>query len=75
MKSWEGESKNAPNQEEKAIKLKYYKKWIQETLDLIGGIDADKFSGGIAYLLLALAYRIDYLILPEGKLLKRSLRL
>ena len=57
-------------EEEKAIKLKFYKKWIQETLDLIGDVDADKFSGGIAYLLLALAYRIDYLILPEGKLLK-----
>jgi hypothetical protein len=56
-------------EEEKAVKFKYFKKWIRETLDLIGGIDVDKYSGGIAYLLLALAYRIDYLILPEGKLL------
>ncbi|HWI93744.1 MAG TPA: hypothetical protein VNT20_20825 [Flavisolibacter sp.] len=56
-------------EEEKAIKLKYFKLWIQETLDLAASIDADKFSGGIAYLLLALAYRIDYLITPEGKLL------
>ena len=54
---------------EKAIKHRYLKKWIQESLDLINSIDADKYSGGIAYLLLALAYRIDYLILPEGKLL------
>lgn len=57
-------------EEEKAIKLKYFKIWIQETLDLAASIDADKFSGGIAYLLLALAYRIDYLIVPEGKLLR-----
>jgi len=57
------------SEEEKAIKLKYFKKWIQETLDMISGIDADKFSGGIAYLLLALSYRIDYMIQPEGKLL------
>jgi hypothetical protein len=56
-------------EDEKAVKLKYFKKWIQETLDLIGGVDTDKFSGGIAYLLLALAYRIDYLIIPHGKLL------
>jgi hypothetical protein len=56
-------------EEEKAIKLKYFKLWIQETLNLAGSIDADKFSGGIAYLLLALAYRLDYLIVPEGKLL------
>jgi hypothetical protein len=55
--------------EEKEIKFRYFKKWIQETLDLINSVDLDKYSGGIAYLLLALAYRIDYLILPEGKLL------
>ena len=57
-------------EEEKAIKLKYFKKWIRETIELIEGVDNDKYSGGIAYLLLALAYRIDYLILPEGKLLR-----
>lgn len=56
-------------EEEKAIKLRYFKQWITDTLDLAGSIDADKFSGGIAYLLLALAYRLDYLIVPEGKLL------
>ncbi len=56
--------------EEKAIKLRYFKKWIKETIDLIESVDNDKYSGGIAYLLLALAYRIDYLILPEGKLLR-----
>jgi len=56
-------------EDEKAIRLKYFKIWIQETLDLAASIDADKFSGGIAYLLLALAYRIDYLVVPEGKLL------
>ncbi|HET7896917.1 MAG TPA: hypothetical protein VFL47_04595, partial [Flavisolibacter sp.] len=54
---------------EKEVKLKFFKKWIDETLELIGTIDNDKYSGGIAYLLLALAYRIDYLIVPEGRLL------
>ena len=54
---------------EKEIKFRYFKKWIQESLDLINSVDQDKYSGGIAYLLLALAYRIDYLIVPEGKLL------
>lgn len=57
-----------PN-EEKAIKFRFFKKWITETLELIGTIDNDKYSGGIAYLLLALAYRIDYLIVPDGRLL------
>lgn len=55
--------------EEKEVKLRYFKKWIQETLDLINTVEQDKYSGGIAYLLLALAYRIDFLIVPEGKLL------
>ncbi|MFN2438733.1 MAG: hypothetical protein ABR503_06000 [Chitinophagaceae bacterium] len=54
---------------EKEIKYKYLQKWISETLELIENVDADKYSGGIAYLLLALAYRIDFLVVPEGKLL------
>ncbi|MFZ1263176.1 MAG: hypothetical protein WAT34_06655, partial [Chitinophagaceae bacterium] len=56
-------------QQEKEIKYAYLQKWINETLDAISSMDADKFSGGIAYLLLALIYKIDYLITPEGKLL------
>lgn len=55
-------------EEEKEIKYKYFQKWIKEALDIVEGIDIDKFSGGIAYMLLALAYRIDYLITPQGKL-------
>ncbi|MEO6610788.1 MAG: hypothetical protein ABIT05_16295 [Chitinophagaceae bacterium] len=54
---------------EKEVKYEFLQKWISETLDTIAGLDTDKFSGGIAYMLLALIYRIDYLITPEGKLL------
>jgi hypothetical protein len=54
---------------EKELKFRYFKKWIRETIDLVNSVEADKFSGGIAYLLLALAFRIDFLIVPEGKLL------
>jgi hypothetical protein len=54
---------------EREVKFRYFKKWIKETLDLVHSVEADKFSGGIAYLLLALAYRIDFLIMPEGRLL------
>ncbi len=53
---------------EKEVKYQYFKQWITETLDYIKTLEADKFSGGIAYLLLTLAFRIDYLISPEGKL-------
>lgn len=55
--------------EEKEVKYEYLQKWIQQTLDTIAAVDADKFSGGVAYMLLALIYRIDYLITPEGQLL------
>lgn len=54
---------------EKEVKYQFLQQWIGETVDLIATLDADKFSGGIAYLLLTLIYRIDYLITPEGKLL------
>ena len=54
---------------EKEVKYNFMMTWIRETLDYIVTVDADKFSGGIAYLLLALAFRIDYLICPDGKLL------
>lgn len=54
---------------EKETKHKYMQQWIRDTLSLLETVDADKFSGGIAYLLLALAYRIDFLIVPEGRLM------
>ena len=54
---------------EKEVKYSFLQKWIKETLDHINELDAEKFSGGIAYLLLTLSFRIDYLIIPEGKLL------
>lgn len=55
---------------EKEAKYKWFQQWIRDTLAMIEDVDADKFSGGIAYSLLALAYRIDFLIRPEGKLLQ-----
>jgi len=56
-------------QQEKEIKYEYLLKWINETVEYVATLDADKFSGAIAYILLSLAFRIDYLITPEGKLL------
>lgn len=54
---------------EKEVKFRYLQQWTGEVLDTVAGLDMDKFSGGIAYLLLSLVYRIDYLLVPEGKLL------
>ncbi|NOT50417.1 MAG: hypothetical protein HOP10_03965 [Chitinophagaceae bacterium] len=54
---------------EKEVKYEFLQKWIKQALDSIAAVDADKFSGGIAYMLLSLIYRLDYLIAPEGKML------
>ena len=55
---------------EKAIKFKYMRKWLSDTLARVEELDFKEFSGGIAYLLLNLGYRIDYLIKPEGPLME-----
>ena len=53
----------------KQIKLKYFRKWIDETLIRVKDIDSDKLTGSISYNLLNLAFKIYYLLAPEGKLL------
>lgn len=53
----------------KEVKLKYLKSWISQTIGRANQLDEDRFSGGITYLLLALVFRIDYLIKPEGSLM------
>lgn len=65
----ESEHINEIPQAEKEIKYEYLQQWLKQTLDTIASLDTDKFSGGIAYMLLSLVYRIDYLLCPEGKLL------
>lgn len=54
--------------QEKETKFAFMQKWISETLQYVQTLDAEKFSGGIAYLLLTLSFKIDYLICPEGTL-------
>lgn len=52
----------------KEIKYKYFYKWISDTLKRIGELNENRFDGGISYMLLSLIYKIDYLLVPEGKL-------
>jgi hypothetical protein len=54
---------------EKEVKYEYLQKWIKQVVDAVASVDADKFAGGIAYMILSLIYRIDYLLCPEGRLL------
>lgn len=69
LQTFDNEHVTAIPDAEKEIKYEYLQKWIRQTLDMIVSVDAEKFSGGNAYMLLALLYRIDYLVAPEGKLL------
>lgn len=51
------------------VKYNYFKQNITETLDYIKTLKQEEFSSGILYLLLCLAYRLDFLLSPEGMLL------
>lgn len=53
---------------EKEVKYNFIKTQIQAVLDDIdkGMLNAEKYPGGISYLLLGLAYKIDFLTVPEG---------
>jgi hypothetical protein len=54
---------------EQEVKYRYFRKWIEETLARVKDLNADSFSGAIAYAFLTLLYRIDFLIVPEAKLM------
>lgn len=56
-------------EQEREIKYRYFRKFIEDMLKRIGGLNEEQFSGGISYLLLNTAYKIDYLIVPEGQLM------
>ncbi|MBC8042301.1 MAG: hypothetical protein IAF08_02535, partial [Rhizobacter sp.] len=53
--------------DEKEVKYRFFVKWIEETLKRIAMMNADKQAGGIAWQLMALVYRLDYLLSPQGK--------
>lgn len=54
---------------EQDVKYSYFRKWTEETLNIANDLNQDSFSGAIAYLLLTLLYRIEFLLVPEGPLL------
>jgi hypothetical protein len=63
----EGTIENFPA-EVKEIKYKYFYKWISDTINRISELNESRFDGAISYLLLSTIYKIDYLLVPEGKL-------
>lgn len=63
--------------EEKQAKYDFIQRKIQETLHEIdnGTLDARQYPGAIAYLLLSLTYKLDYLVKPEGYMMETLERL
>jgi len=58
-----------------SVLMKYYRKWISDTLQKISTLNREKMSGGISYMYLSLLYRIDYLLLPQGTILNEMERM
>lgn len=56
-------------EQEKQVKYLHMQRWLAATLDYVKTLDPEKFAGGIAYLLIAVVFRIDFLVSPEGKLM------
>ena len=59
-------------EEEKAIKYTYIVKEVEDVFDEIenGKLNKDQYPGGIAYLILNLIYKLDFLIKPEGYMME-----
>ncbi len=56
---------------EKELKFHFFKHWIRDTISTLPTNDRKKYANLISYSLLNLAYKIDYLITPEGRLMDR----
>lgn len=63
----DGTIENFPS-EIKELKYKYFQKWISEAIKRVGELNESRFDGAISYMLLSVIYKIDYLLVPEGKL-------
>lgn len=64
----EKRSEAAIPEAEKEIKYAYLRKQIEHAFELIdkANPDPNQYPGGYAYLLLSMAFRLDYLLRPEG---------
>lgn len=59
--------------EEKSFKIQYFKSSIQKALHAFdhGKLKMEQYPAAASYIILALLYKMDYLIKPEGKLMDR----
>jgi len=57
-------------EKQKDIKVAFLRKRVAQVFDEIDNskLTSEQYAGGVGYLLLDLAYRLDYLVRPEGEL-------
>jgi len=58
------------NEKERNVKIRWLKKYIVDALELVKEIGT-KNDGDRAFILLSLAFKLDYLITPEGNLMDK----
>lgn len=58
--------------QEKSVKIKYIRQWIKDTFDATSAMSPEKDANLMSHYLLALCYRIDFLLLPRGKVWKMN---
>ena len=62
---------------EKEKKYAFLRAQIEKTFSEMdkGGLDVQRYPGGVAYMLLSLAYRLDFLLIPQGYMLEAFQRI
>ena len=63
------------SESEKETKYNFIQNEINKTFTKVDSLDQERFSGGITYALLHLAYKLDYLIAPEGYMMDNMERI
>jgi hypothetical protein len=56
----------ATTSQEKDVKYQFTQQWVKEVLLRAEKLDIKELDAGVAYLLLDLTYKLDYLIQPQG---------
>lgn len=54
------------------IKIKYLKQWIKDSFELTSSMSPEKDANLMSHYLLALCYRIDFVLCPRGKVWKMN---
>jgi len=70
LKENSGRAKTEIPVSEKMIKIKYLKQWIKDTFDATSSMSPEKDANLMSHYLLALCYRIDFVLAPKGKVWK-----